>query len=146
MQLLKQVSNEMSIFLTSWKSIPNSDQFGGKVRISDHFQKIRPKSQHCYCYPGQNKSCKLASSLLDDGSPNLIWWMNLHEWQSHQLLILSSKLGSDWLWYFLTTLKFLDGLGDLILLARPFKKIFSPERIYHQEGRPFDPKIFEESS
>ena len=31
----------------SWKSIPNSDQFGGKVRISDHFRKIGPKSQHC---------------------------------------------------------------------------------------------------
>ena len=30
----------------SWKSIPNSDQFGGKVRILDHFRKIGPKSQH----------------------------------------------------------------------------------------------------
>ena len=35
----------------SWKSIPNSDQFGGKVRISDHFQNIWPNHQHCI--PGQ---------------------------------------------------------------------------------------------
>ena len=46
MEILRQVSHEMSIFLTFHEKVSNSDQFWGKVRILDLFREIGPKSQH----------------------------------------------------------------------------------------------------